>query len=67
MNDLIEKALVRFPKAKRIAVENFTMGYESLSSEAQSNLELDARLYDWNKDTINAIISILSSKEIGRG
>jgi len=59
MNDLIEKALVRFPKAKRIAVENFTMGYESLSSEAQSNLELDARLYDWNKDTINAIIRIL--------
>jgi hypothetical protein len=67
MNDLIEKALVRFPKAKRIAVENFTMGYDSLSSEAQSNLELDARLYNWNKDTINAIISILSSKEIGRG
>jgi hypothetical protein len=63
MDDLIEKVLVRFPKAKRIAVENFTMGYDNLSNEAQSNLELDARLYNWNRDTINAIISVISSKE----
>jgi hypothetical protein len=63
MDDLIEKVLVRFPKAKRIAVENFTMGYDNLSDEALANLELDSRLYNWDRDTINAIISVISSKE----
>jgi hypothetical protein len=63
MDDLIEKVLVRFPKAKRIAVENFTMGYDNLGDEALANLEMDSRLYSWNRDTINAIISVISSKE----
>lgn len=62
-NELIEKALVRFPKAKRIAVENFTMGYDDLSEDAQMNLKLDSKLYGWNKDTINAIVNILAEKE----
>jgi len=65
MNDdkLIEKALVRFPKAKRIAVENFTMGYDDIGEEAQMNLKLDSKLYGWNKDTVNAIVNVLAEKE----
>lgn len=57
--ELIEKAMVKFPKARRIAVENFTMGYDSMNMEASMNLGMDARLYNWNSDTIKAIKFVL--------
>jgi hypothetical protein len=60
--NLIDQALKKFPKAKRIAVENFTMGYNNLSMEASMNLELDSRLYKWNAQTIGAITWVLQQK-----
>jgi len=61
-NELIAKALKKFPKAKKIAVENFTMGYNELSMEASMNLEMDASLYKWNAHTTNAIRYVLQHK-----
>jgi len=61
-NELIDKALKKFPKAKRIAVENFTYGYNELSMEASMNLEMDANLYNWNAHTVNAIRWVLNFK-----
>ena len=60
--NLIDQAIKKFPKAKRIAVSNFTMGYDSLSMEASMNLEMDARSYGWNAHTINAIRWVLNNK-----
>lgn len=51
-----------FPKAKKMAVENFTMGYSNINREVLLNLEKDRLLYKWNDDTVNAIIYILSEK-----
>ena len=52
----IEKLASR-PKVKRIACENFLMTnhYNQTSFNALGNLDLDAGLYKWNKETINAI------------
>ena len=62
--NLIDKALAKFPKAKKIAVENFTMGYDTMSMEAYLNLEMDARMYKWNTHTVNAIIWVIKSKSL---
>jgi len=61
-NLLIAKSLTKFPKAKRIAVENFTMGYNHLSMEASMNLEADTACYKWNSHTVNAIRYVLNHK-----
>jgi hypothetical protein len=61
-NKLIADALKKFPNAKKIAVENFTMGYDSLSMEASMNLEMDAASYKWNTHTTNAIRYVLRHK-----
>jgi len=61
-NELIAKALKKFPKAKKIAVENFTMGYNQLSLEASMNLGADAACYRWNAHTVNAIRWVLNHK-----
>ena len=60
--NLIDQAIKKFPKAKRIAVSNFTMGYDSLSMEASMNLEMDARSYGWNAHTVAAIRWVLNHK-----
>jgi len=62
--NLIDKALAKFPKAKKIAVENFTMGYDTMSMEAYLNLEMDTRMYKWNTHTVNAIIWVIKSKSL---
>lgn len=59
---LIDQAIKKFPKAKRIAVENFTMGYDTLNMEASMNLEADSRCYSWNGNTISAILYVLNHK-----
>lgn len=61
-NELIAKALAKFKNAKKIAVENFTMGYDELSMEAAMNLEMDASLYKWNAHTVSAIRYVLNNK-----
>jgi hypothetical protein len=59
---LIDQAIKKYPKAKRIAVENFTMGYDNLNMEASMNLEADSRCYFWNGNTISAILYVLNHK-----
>jgi len=52
--EAIEAALGKFPKARRIAVENATFGQED-SIAFRMNLEMDCKLYDWNPHTMLAI------------
>ena len=53
----IEEILASHPKAKRLAVENFlmTVHYNDNTTTAFVNLEKDARLYKWNRETVKAI------------
>lgn len=53
----IHEILENYPNAKKIAVENFlmTVGSNDNPIYARLNLDMDARLYGWNKETINAI------------
>lgn len=44
------------PGVKRIAVENFLSTLGSMTyQEAKMNLEMDARSYRWNDETVSAI------------
>ena len=52
--EAIEKALKAFPKARRIAVENATMGQED-SMIFRMNLAQDRACYNWNAHTMSAI------------
>lgn len=50
----IQAALIKYPKARRIAVENVSTWYRGTWDDAL-NLRRDARSYKWNSDTIKAI------------
>ena len=52
--EAIEAALGKYPKARRIAVENATMGQEDTIT-FRMNLEMDCALYNWNPHTMLAI------------
>jgi hypothetical protein len=53
---IIQKTLEKHPKARRIAVENFLMSSLGYDYDNQiKNLYLDATLYRWNTQTVNAI------------
>ena len=60
--NIIDIAMTEFPKAKRIAVANFTGGYDSLTMEASMNLEMDTAMYKWNSQTVSAIRWVLRNK-----
>lgn len=53
-SEAIEAALGKYPKARRIAVENSTMGQED-SMIFQMNLSQDRACYNWNAHTMSAI------------
>ena len=53
-SEAVEAALRKFPKARRIAVENATMGQED-SMIFRMNLEQDRACYNWNAHTMLAI------------
>lgn len=58
----VTEALKKFPKARKIAVENVTMGKEGKGMDSYGkvmNLAMDARLYNWNSDTVNAIKAVI--------
>jgi hypothetical protein len=58
---LIEAALLKYPKARRIAVENVTMG--AVPGMAFSmNLEADRVAYNWNAHTMSAINYVMRNK-----
>ena len=61
-NHLIETALRKFPKAKRIAVENFTMSADKMDMATSRNLVDDTRSYKWNAHTVNAIRWVINNK-----
>lgn len=53
---IIENVLKKYPRARRIAVENFLASSKGLSYRNQlENLEYDAYLYKWKTDTKKAI------------
>lgn len=52
--EAIEAALGKYPKARRIAVENATMGQDD-SMAFRMNLAQDRACYDWNAHTMSAI------------
>lgn len=60
----IELALQKYPKARKIAVENFTAGREGkgMSIADSMNLEMDARAYGWKTDTVKAIKFVINGK-----
>lgn len=55
----IEQALKRFPKAKRIAVENFTWTSNGWDMATAMNLDSDAKAYNWHPHTVAAIAWVL--------
>jgi hypothetical protein len=59
---LVTTAISKFPMAKRIAVENFTSGYDNLNMEASMNLSADTACYRWNAHTVKAIKYVLNNK-----
>jgi len=58
--EAVELAIQKYPKARRIAVENATMGQED-SMIFRINLERDRASYSWNAQTMNAIRFIMSN------
>jgi len=61
-NNKIDLAMAKYPKAKRIAVENFTsFGQGTWDTAAQFNLYQDAHDYKWNFHTIQAIKMVMQS------
>lgn len=62
MNDKITAALAKYPKARRVAVENFTLGKigKGMTMADSLNLEYDAKCYGWKPDTVKAIKYVMS-------
>jgi len=58
---LVEAALVKYPKAKRIAVENVTIG-ATMDMAFAMNLEMDRAAYNWNTQTMSAINWVMRNK-----
>jgi hypothetical protein len=58
--DLIDSAIRKFPHAKQLAVDNFCFSAPTDKAANQANVAMDARLYNWNSDTVNAIKYVLS-------
>lgn len=61
-NYLIDLAMKKYPKAKRIAVSNFTHTCDGWDMAASMNLSADARAYGWNNHTVAAIKYVLGNK-----
>ena len=64
--EAIEAALGKFPKARRIALENATMGQED-SMIFRMNLEQDRTCYSWNAQTMGAINYVMRNSSSREG
>ena len=61
--EVLAKAFKKFPKARKIAVENVTnWGTLYSTFETYNNAMADARAYKWDTPTINAIKFVLNHK-----
>lgn len=49
--------LANIPKVKKVAVENFLMSMGEDFDTAIGNLDIDAKSYKWNIDTVQAILT----------
>lgn len=57
VRDIIQKALKKYPRAKKIAVTNFLATATSYTFEVNvANAEYDKLLYKWNDSTYYAIL-----------
>jgi hypothetical protein len=63
-SSLIDQALKKFPKARRTPVENFSMGYDSMTMEARMNLEMDRAAYNWHPHVVAAITWVINQKAL---
>lgn len=59
---LVTIALAKYPKAKRMAVENFCFSAPDDKIANKVNLAADAKSYPWNSDTVNAIKTVLKAE-----
>lgn len=57
LDDTAIDRLASKPGTKRVAVENFLISLDPALTRQQhlANLALDARMYTWNRTTVNAI------------
>lgn len=55
--EIIQAALIKYPKARKIAVENVSGWYRG-TWEDSMNLQNDADAYSWNSDTMKAIMFV---------
>jgi hypothetical protein len=58
----IQVAMKKFPKAKRIAVENFCWSAPDDKFANRVNLGEDTRMYSWNSHTVSAIEYVLGKE-----
>lgn len=61
---IIDKAMTKYPRAKRICVENFTDYYSEMTLEASGNLGMEVDLCHWNSHTVAAIKYVLDLKRV---
>lgn len=50
-----EKAIAKYPEARVIAVQNFVISAPDNKRANYLNLQMDAGLYNWNWQTVEAI------------
>lgn len=60
--DLIKEAIVKYPAAKWLAVENFCISAPDDKMDNKMNLAMDSKSYKWNSDTVNAIRYVLKAE-----
>ena len=63
-SSLVDQALKKFPKARRIPVENFSSGYDKMDMAACMNLEQDRAAYNWHPHVVSAIKWVINQKAL---
>jgi hypothetical protein len=61
----IDTALAKWPAARKIAVENVTMGATD-GMAFRMNLEQDRRAYGWKPETIKAINFVMLNSNVAQ-
>lgn len=61
----IDTALAKWPTARKIAVENVTMGATD-GMAFRMNLEQDRRAYGWKPETMKAINFVLANSKVAQ-
>lgn len=59
LDTLLAEALKKYPKAKKLAVENFCFSAPDDKQANSDNILLDQSMYNWKNDTVEAIRFVL--------